>query len=151
MYFDAIKAIYAGRGEGIDYSRFTEEDQANFMEYLMNMQGVLPLLVQEGYFSGNIFDLANVSIVAWDMGRLVMVTRSCYDSGYIDEEEAWKYIENAYKACKEVYADWDEFAKGYVFGRAMWSGDAQFLLGNMGIAERLLADEKSPWKRVSLQ
>ena len=69
VYFDAIKAIYAGRGEGIDYSRFTEEDQANLMEYFMNMQGVLPLLMQEGYFSGNIFDLANVSIVAWDMGR----------------------------------------------------------------------------------
>lgn len=151
VYFDAIKAIYSGRGEVIDYSRFTEEDQANFTEYLMNMQGVLPLLVQEGYFSGNIFDLANVSVVAWDMGRLVMVTRSCYDSGYIDEEEAWKYIENAYKACKEVYADWDEFAKGYVFGRAMWSGDAQFLLGIMSIAEGLLTDEKSPWKRVALQ
>ena len=64
VYFDAIKAIYSGRGEVIDNSRFTEEDQANFMEYLMNMQGVLPLLVQEGYFSGNIFDLANVSVVA---------------------------------------------------------------------------------------
>ena len=151
IYFDAIKTMYSGTGEGIDYSKFTEEKQANFMEYFMNMQGVLPFLVEAGYFSGNVFDIAKMSIIAWDMGRLVMVTRSCYDCGYISEEEAWKYIENAYKACKEVYADWNEFAKGYVFGRAMWSGDAQFLAGIMSIAEGLLADEQSPWKKVCLK
>lgn len=151
IYFDAIKTMYSGTGEGIDYSKFTEEEQANFMEYFMNMQGVLPFLVETGYFSGNVFDIAKMSIIAWDMGRLVMVTRSCYDCGYISEEEAWNYIENAYKACKEVYADWNEFAKGYVFGRAMWSGDAQFLAGIMSIAEGLLADEQSPWKKVSLK
>ena len=85
------------------------------------------------------------------VGRRNWVLDRMAEDGYISEEEAWKYIENAYKACKEVYADWDEFAKGYVFGRAMWSGDAQFLLGIMSIAEGLLTDEKSPWKRVALQ
>lgn len=84
------------------------------------------------------------------MGRLVMVTRSCYDCDYINEEEAWAYIENAHKACKEEYPDWNEFAKGYIFGRAMWSGNSEYLSGIMSIAEGLLSDEESPWKKAEL-
>lgn len=150
VFFDAAKQVYSGAAEGIDYSRLTEDEQQNFMEYFMNLQSSLQYLSEEGYFS-DVFQIAAMSITAWDMGRLVMVTRSCYDCGYISEEEAWAYIENAYKACKEVYADWDEFAKGYVFGRAMWSGATATLPGIMSLAEGLISDENSPWKKVSLK
>lgn len=150
VFFDAAKQVYAGAAEGIDYSSLTEEEQENFMEYFMNLQSSLQYLSEGNYFS-DVSQIADMSIIAWDMGRLVMVTRSCYDCGYISEEEAWQYIENAHKACKEAYADWNEFTKGYVFGRAMWSGANMSLTGIMSIAEGLLADEKSPWKKVSLK
>lgn len=149
IYFDAIRQVYSGMGEGIDYGNLTAEEQANFMEYFMNLQASLPYLAEGGYFS-EVFEIANISIAAWDMGRLVMVARSCYDCGYISAEEAWEYIENALKLSRGVYADWNEFAKGYIYGRAMWSGATAALAGIMAIAEGLISEENSPWRRVSL-
>ena len=149
VFFDTMKQLYSGTGEGIDYSMLDEDEQMSFMEYFMNLQSALPVLSENGYFS-DVSEIAKVSITAWDMGRLVMVTRSCYDCGYINKEEAWTYIENAHKACKEEYPDWNEFAKGYIFGRAMWSGNSEYLSGIMSIAEGLLSDEESPWKKAEL-
>ena len=149
MFFDTMKQLYSGTGEGIDYSMLDEDEQMSFMEYFMNLQSALPVLAENGYFS-DVSEIAKVSITAWDMGRLVMVTRSCYDCSYINEEEAWAYIEDAHKACKEEYPDWNEFAKGYIFGRAMWSGNSEYLTGIMSIAEGLLSDEESPWKKAKL-
>ena len=149
VFFDTMKQLYSGTGEGIDYSMLDEDEQMSFMEYFMNLQSALPVLAENGYFS-DVSEIAKISITAWDMGRLVMVTRSCYDCGYINEEEAWAYIENAHKVCKEEYPDWNEFAKGYIFGRAMWSGNSEYLSGIMSIAEGLLSDEESPWKKAEL-
>ncbi len=149
VFFDTMKQLYSGTGEGIDYSMLDEDEQMSFMEYFMNLQSALPVLAENRYFS-DVSEIAKISITAWDMGRLVMVTRSCYDCGYINEEEAWAYIENAHKACKEEYPDWNEFAKGYIFGRAMWSGNSEYLSGIMSIAEGLLSDEESPWKKAEL-
>ena len=149
VFFDTMKQLYSGTGEGIDYSMLDEDEQMSFMEYFMNLQSALPVLAENGYFS-DVSEIAKISITAWDMGRLVMVTRSCYDCDYINEEEAWAYIENAHKACKEEYSDWREFAKGYIFGRAMWSGNSEYLTGIMSIAEGLLSNEESPWKKAEL-
>ena len=149
VFFDTMKQLYSGTGEGIDYSMLDEDEQMSFMEYFMNLQSALPVLAENGYFS-DVSEIAKISITAWDMGRLVMVTRSCYDCSYINEEEAWAYIENAHKVCKEEYPDWNEFAKGYIFGRAMWSGNSEYLTGIMSIAEGLLSDEESPWKKAKL-
>ena len=81
------------------------------------------------------------------MGRLVLVTRCCFDAGYITEEEAWRYILNARQASKEQYTSWHDFASGYVTGRAMWSGSNLSLTGIISITQGLLQDEESPWKQ----
>lgn len=150
IYFDTAKMVYAGDGQGIDYSRLSEEEQLSFMEFFMNIQSSLAYLSENGYFE-NVYEISDISIMAWDMGRLVMVTRSCYDCGYISEIEAWDYIEKAYANCKDIYKDWNDFAKGYIFGRAMWSGANMSLMGIMSIAEGLLSDDDSPWKKVNFK
>ena len=43
------------------------------------------------------------------------------------------------------YTSWEEFAAGYVIGRAMWSGSGMSLMGIISIAQGLLEDEESPW------
>ena len=40
----------------------------------------------------------------------------------------------------------EELARGYVFGRAMWSGPNITLEGILQIADGLLHDEESPWR-----
>jgi hypothetical protein len=40
-------------------------------------------------------------ILAWDLGRLVIVARMRYDVGYIDEKTAWGIITDAYETAKK--------------------------------------------------
>lgn len=84
------------------------------------------------------------------MGRLVLIARCCFECGYITEEKAWCYMEEAHKKCCAVYGDWKEFASGYVIGRCMWGGMKQMPGGIMGIAEGLLHDPESPWQKARL-
>lgn len=147
VYFEAIKRMVSGKGTGVDDSGLTSEEKERIDEYVSNLEEALEELVEENFLKDK-GDLANRSIIAWDMGRLVLVTRCCCDVGYISAEDAWRYINNAGSACKEQYASWEEFAGGYVIGRAMWSGSNMSLSGIMAVAEGLLQDDESPWKQI---
>ena len=87
-------------------------------------------------------DLNDITTLAWDMGRLVNVARWCFDLGYISEDEAWKYIETAYKEVQTAYSSWHEFAAGYLIGRALWSEMERDVVR---IVAGLLKDADSPW------
>ena len=49
VFFDTMKQLYSGTGEGIDYSMLDEDEQMSFMEYFMNLQSALPVLAENGY------------------------------------------------------------------------------------------------------
>ncbi len=160
-YFDIIKKTILNKAEsmGIIEAADIEHVQIYFSNlqaalpefiehvqiYFSNLQAALPELIQENILCSKA-DLSNSSIAAWDMGRLVLVTRCCFDVGYISEQEAWDYINRAYKVCKENYSSWEQLANGYLIGRAMWSGSNIALTGIIAIAKGLLQDEQSPWK-----
>ena len=114
-----------------------------------NIKEMIESLIEKRYISSQA-DLQNQSVLAWDMGRLVLIARCCFECGYITEEKAWCYMEEAHKKCCAVYGDWKEFASGYVIGRCMWGGMKQMPGGIMGIAEGLLHDPESPWQKARL-
>lgn len=147
VYFDAIKDVASGRGAGVNVSGPESGEQERVGEYISNLEEASDDLAEEDYIKSK-SDLADISVTAWDMGRLVLVTRCCFDVGYISEDDAWRYINSARISCREQYGSWKELARGYVVGRAMWSGSDMALSGIMAIAEGLLEDDGSPWKRV---
>ncbi len=149
VYFDNIKGILSGRGAPIAVTGMDAETAERIREYSSNLQESIEELVEEKFLKQRA-DLARCSILAWDMGRLVLVARCCFDAGYISEEEAWRYILDARQASQGQYTSWEEFAAGYVIGRAMWSGSGMSLMGIISIAQGLLEDEESPWKRCDL-
>ena len=150
VYFAALKPLAAGRAEVADASALDEEEQERLGEYLANIKEALPDLL-ERKFLRSAGELADISIIAWDMGRLVLVTRCCFEAGYIDEEEAWECINRAAASSRNAYASWREFAAGYVAGRAMWSGGGLSLDGIMDIAQGLLDDAASPWRKYAFK
>ncbi len=90
------------------------------------------------------------TICAWDYGRLVNVACWCVDCGYIDEDEAWEYIEFAYQEVKKTYNSWSEFAHSYLFGRHVWNIED---IGNdtmKDIVHVLLNNPESPWVKSPL-
>ncbi len=90
-------------------------------------------------------------ILAWDMGRLVTVTRSAFDARYIDEQTAWDYIRKAWRLAAAEYSTWEEFATAYLIGRGMWGGDSFTLIGMYDFTEHCVKDENSPWKTITLK
>jgi hypothetical protein len=90
-------------------------------------------------------------ILAWDLGRLVVIARLSFDGGYIDEKTAWGVIKDAYGMAVKEYASWKEFAVSYLIGRGMFGGDSMMLNGLYSIAENAFTDDNSPWKNTSLE
>ena len=93
-------------------------------------------------------DVEKYGVTGWDAGRLIFIARCCYDAKYIEEEEAWAYIDVAYSQAQRAFKSWDELEKSYVLGRFVWRGkdadDGMQLLGN-----DLIEKPKSPWKQVA--
>lgn len=90
-------------------------------------------------------DIERLGNIGWDVGRLVFVSRLCYEATYITETEAWHFIEKANLLAKTNFSNWNDFAKSYVLGRGMWGGKGSHNSGIASIAEYLMTDPKSPW------
>jgi len=148
VIFDQIK-------ECIDNENNMVFESKRNKQFAKNLRSSIPLLIKEQVISTPA-EIPKISALAWDMGRLVNISRWSYDLKYITEEEAWKAIYIAYEQVLGKYDNWQEFAQSYLVGRAMWGGTA----GLMGltrimklktiiqITKRLLKHSDSPWNLV---
>ncbi|UKS27874.1 DUF1266 domain-containing protein [Paenibacillus sp. HWE-109] len=151
VYFEAIKQFISGLSTAIDETDLEEEQKVSTYEYIQNLNTSIEDLIKNKHIKKKV-DLSTQSVVGWDMGRLVLVTRCCYELAYISEEEAWNYIRKAHRECQNTYLDWKEFADGYIIGRCMWGGSDMMRHGGiMGIAKGLLEDDESPWLKYPLR
>jgi len=149
-YYDAMKEAFANseKNAWMQFAKeqFKKEELERCISFMNNLEDCLPLLIEKGYLKDR-RDLLTTSIVAWDMGRLVNITRGCLECKYIKEQDAWQFISEALNKSRSSYKTWAEFAAGYVIGRAMWGGHNLSLNGIMDIVQGLLQDGNSPWRK----
>jgi hypothetical protein len=136
-WLSAIKNV------GFESAEKAEEYVNNLSETIADLMKPDDMGLIEGDFSRG--------ILAWDMGRMVVVARMCFDQGLISAPEAWGYIREAHVQTKAKFKDWKEVANSYLIGRAMWSGPTVMLDGIKTIAKELLTKEGSPWLSITLQ
>lgn len=86
-------------------------------------------------------------ILAWDMGELVSLARIAHETGYIDEDSAWAYIEFAGKECRRTFHNWDEVGKSYLIGQAMITDNQQEADKMIGYFCLATESGESPWKK----
>ncbi|RYZ01423.1 MAG: DUF1266 domain-containing protein [Myxococcales bacterium] len=127
--------------------QFAGEERA--AEYLENLGAALKTLQQEGVVSGR--EGLRGTTLAWDLGRLAMVARSCHTAGYLTEPQAWSLIERAHAEATRSFADWESFSRSFLIGRAMWGGDDLALPGLCSIGRGLQQDAESPWRSAPLR
>jgi hypothetical protein len=118
-------------------------------EYLENLDAAFKTLQAEGVVSGR--DALRGTTLAWDLGRLVVVARSCHTAGYVTEPEAWSLIQRAHAEAVRTFADWSEFSRSFLVGRAVWGGDDLALPGLCTIGRGLQQDAESPWRSALLR
>lgn len=147
QYYDTVKEYCSDNSKIItedDISIYDDEQKPRIFRTIKNLNETIGSLCQTEFISRKT-DFEKISILAWDMGRLVHTARVCSDLGYITQEQAWEFIHYAYNSCAEEYNNWQELATGYVVGRASHFGDSMGFLGITNIAKSLLNDEGSPW------
>lgn len=136
--FDRVKTL-ALSGE-----RTGEEDADRFAD---NLKQATDILVSEGFLI-TAKSLADTDISGWDAGRATFIARLATQAGFIDEGSAWDYINRSFDICKDKYNSWDDFATGYLAGRAMENGKDDALTALIYLAEDMLSDPESPWKKT---
>ena len=154
-YFDTILKCFEISNEQqkdtiIQNSFSNNEDIEKAYDQLDNLQDIYDDLIKNNIIS-SMSDLRNYTNIGWDCGRLVFLSRLCFDAGYLSEQEAWNYINKAYNMAIEKFNNWNEFSKSYIIGRGMWGGNDCGNDGIMMIAEELLINKKSPWVRLSFK
>ncbi|WP_373828357.1 DUF1266 domain-containing protein, partial [Bacteroides heparinolyticus] len=87
-------------------------------------------------------------ILAWDLGKIIKLSRTAYDCRLISEQEAWEYIEFSDKKCREYFVSWEEVGKSYLLGQAVnYPGEKKFrnVIECYCTATR---NTESPWMRT---
>ncbi len=87
-------------------------------------------------------------VSAWDWGRLVTLSRWCYDRKYITEAEAWQYINHATQQSRAGFSSWETYSQSYMIGQFLWNPDPSENEPMVTFVKDLLKSEKSPLKRI---
>lgn len=127
-----------------------EEDTKKAYQQLVNLQETWQELTKNNIVLTK-SELIKYNNIGWDCGRLVFLSRLCFDAGYISDNDAWNYINKAYELATKHFDTWEEFSKSYIIGRAMWGGIESNNEGIIAIAEGLLKNEKSPWVQINFK
>lgn len=95
------------------------------------------------------------SILAWDMARVVHLSRLLRDAGFVSPEDAWAAVQRASDTARAGYGSWQEFADAFVVGRAFWAtlNDRDHGGDDTGdfikAVKELHEQPESPWRRFA--
>ncbi|KAF2509102.1 DUF1266 domain-containing protein [Flavobacterium foetidum] len=130
-------------------NKFSNEDDLDrAFSQLQNLKDTLQELKTNNVLLQD-SDILKYGSAGWDCGRLVFLSRICFDAGYISEEMAWTFIDAADVLAKSTFTNWNDYAKSYLLGRAMWGGAQSYNLGIISIAKYLQEEPNSPWKQLA--
>ena len=87
-----------------------------------------------------------VSVIAWDLVRVVNLGRWAYLCGYVNEDEMWQIMQVAADTALEHFSSWEEYGASFVMGRGVWHGNPDDSETAYEIVSLLLEDDESPWK-----
>jgi len=93
-------------------------------------------------------ELVDRAMLAWDAIRVPFLARCALAAGFIDEAALWHYADVAAVLARGTFSDWQQWGNAFLDGRVIWSGERSYY---ETVVEKLLADHKSPWNRVSWQ
>lgn len=97
--------------------------------------------IRSNKIASNAEEIKQLGVMGWDSGRLAFVARACCEQNLISEEEAWHYMAKAYDMAHASFSNYEDFAKSYALGRAVWGSDVYI----MSLAKDLLEKPNSPW------
>ena len=119
---------------------------SKFIIYCRNLNNFLTYCKQHTTIDVTHEDLQR-GLLAWDLGRLVLLARIAYGSGLISENEAWEYIEYAGKKCREHFINWQEIGISFLLGQVINYPKEEDLEKAIKYFLLVTEDTESPWQK----
>ena len=126
----------------------SQEDYDKITFQFQNLEETYDELLECKVIAGK-EDLKRYGVTGWDAGRICFLARACREMNYITEEEAWQYIDIAYKMTRDAFSSWHDMAMSYIIGRSLWGGKSAYNSVMKNTADKLLSSEESPWTRYA--
>ena len=90
------------------------------------------------------------SLLAFDLGRFVMLCRAAYEANFMTENQVWNTIYPQAIVLQRTFSSWQEVGDNYILGTAFVSADEydkdQTRLE--GALNRLMTSPQSPWVQI---
>lgn len=160
QYFDVVCEAYkidnANERTKFIKNSFDKSDQnyqrniQNAYRQLDNLSETVSILKENGIIL-NDMDLEKYKNIGWDCGRLIFLSRMCFDLDFISKEDVWKYIDIAYDLAVDKFHSWKDYSNSYIIGRSMWGGKKCANEGIIEITKELLSNDNSPWVNMNLK
>jgi hypothetical protein len=99
------------------------------------------------FVSFHLTELQNLSLVGWDLCRLINVARWGYTAGFIPSEEAWSWILPSAERLQQYFGSWNAVGRNFMLGYEFWcrfTGTAVDI-DVEGAHTWLVNDPNSPW------
>lgn len=151
QYASVMPIVWGGlnlkeREKRLDFLHEAAGNNRGYYDYLLHqtesLEKVYPALQKEGIVSDE-KEVLKYGLIGWDASRACFVARASYDAGYLTEQEAWGYIDRAYKMAHKAFGSWRAFAMSYAIGVSMaQGGDVDTV---KVFVEDMLRKPKSPW------
>ncbi len=93
-------------------------------------------------------DYENQNFIAWDLCRLVNITRYAFEANLITEADAWDIIMPSAIAIQKNYKSWEDMSVAYEAGKYVWDSGAFVRDHSNGYADNLLMHNNSPMKKL---
>ncbi len=104
------------------------------------------------FLSENLEKAQQTELLAWDWGRAAALARWGYQSGYLEEREAWIILRYYGEKIQADYNSWKEYGRGYAFGRLFWASGFNGLDKFQGQTEEvleILLSEHGLWANIA--
>jgi hypothetical protein len=124
---------------------FPGEEPDQIQSYASNLVYGYDFLKTRGFFK----EMAEPSILSWDLGRSVNLCRWGHDAGFLSREDALQRILASARVLRKAYPSWRALSEGYLLGFAMWTRNDDELETLLVDHEKLLTHPKSPWVTIT--
>ena len=79
------------------------------------------------------------SLRAWDLGRVVALSRWGFEVGFLSENEAWEVILRNGTTLYGLYLSWTDYGANYLLGRMFWSSSREDFVEFTNTASKALS------------
>lgn len=148
VYLTVEKAQYQPYIE----NNFPEQIQLEILDYLQQLDAISPLLIKKqlAINEDEVTAILRRGSIAWDLGRIVYLARSCLTVGYFNTEQAWQIISSIQIEFEKNFTDWKSYGQSYMLGRSLWSYEDAAIDGLFDIYLQAVSSANSPWLKYPL-